>query len=210
MRFANATPVPLLCGLLFLLCLPLAAAAAVTIEFTGTITSVTGDDSYFDVRDAGVGSALTGLITYEPYPDLVFDPDPLDCDRSYLFDDGLMTISVLHYEWVYNSLAISLGDCVADDQAEFMGQGAITYPISAPAHQISLKVFDQEFPYEMVNGLEVPTTTDQVDFDQATRLTGRIYSFNFGEIRFSVETVHMTGMVARERQSWDALKALFR
>lgn len=209
MHTALTRPVSLALACL-LLVLPAIAAAGVIIEFTGTVTSITGDEDFFAVPNAGVGSSLTGVIEYEPVPDTVYDPIPGDCSMGYVFHDGTMTITIANYRWVYNALAVLLDDCLSTDTVEFIGQGALTYPISAPAHQLFLKLFDQVAPYEILSGLDVPLTTEDLALDAVTRKTGRIYNFTYGELRFDVDSVQMTGLVANDEQTWDSLKALFR
>lgn len=193
-----------------LLCLPLTAAATVTVEFTGTVASISGDDEFFAVPNAGVGSAVNGTITYEAVPDFVWDPIQGDCEMGYLFDEGRMIITIASHVWEYNSLLLRLDDCEANDRVEFIGQGALTYPPSAPAHQLFLKLFDQVLPYDLLSSLDVPLQEEQLDLDEVTRMTGRIYNWSYGELRFQVDSVRMTGTVANGRQTWDGLKAMYR
>lgn len=187
-----------------------APAAAVTIEFSGTVTSITGDDTFFDVPDAGVGSAVTGVINYGTVADFIYDPIPGDCAMGYLFYEGRMTITIGRYLWDYESLAILMDDCQANDQVEFLGQSAITYPQSAPAHQLILRALDQVLPYDMLTSQDLPLNTEILDLSQATFLIGRIYSFSYGELRFSVDSIRMNDTVPNERRSWDGVKALYR
>lgn len=195
---------------LLLLVLPTLAAAGVVIEFTGTVTAVAGDEDFFAVPDAGVGSSLTGVIEYGMTPDFIYDPYPGDCSMGYIFNDGTMTIDIAGYVWRYDTLAVLLDDCEANDSAEFLGQGALEYPVSAPAHQLILKLFDQALPYDLLSSLDLPLAPSDLVLDEVTRRTGRILNSTYGEVRFDVESIRMTGQVAAGQHTWDSFKALFR
>ncbi len=184
--------------------------AETTLSFTGTVTAIDQDEGFFEApRHVAVGSVVNGTITYAAVADYIHDPNPGDCNLGYVFGDGVMTISMEGKLWVYDSLAVLVGDCVANDLVEFVGQTAIAYPPGAPAHQLVLKVYDQTPPYELVNSMDLPVMDGDLDTAQITRMLGRVVNFTWGEIRFEVDSISIDGTVPVHQSTWGGVKALY-
>ncbi len=186
------------------------AVADTTLTFTGTVTTIVQDEGFFEApRFVEIGSEVTRLITYPAIADYIHDPNPGDCNLGYVFADGAMTITIAGHVWVYDSLAVLVGDCVANDLVEFLGQTAVAYPPVAPAHQLVLKVYDQTVPYELVTSMDLPLVEGDLDTAEITRILGRIVNFTWGEIRFETDTISISGTVPIEERTWGAVKALY-
>ena len=184
--------------------------AGTTVSFSGTVTSVTEDLGYFEPPwPIDIGSTVEGVITYSSIPDHIYDPEPEDCTLGHIFPTGTIILSIERSIWEYQGLGVLVSDCIAQDLVHFLAQAAVSYPSTAPAHQLELKLFDQIEPFTLVHDMELPRSNSDLAIDEITRMTGRIVNFTWGDIRFDVDSVSIDGVVPVEQQTWGQVKALY-
>ncbi len=187
------------------------ADAKVVLSFTGTVTDLGG---FGGSPPAGisVGNEVTGQVTYTP--SAATEVETGDMERTYLFPTGgthQFTVTIESHVWTTDLQGVSMCNeaCVGDylDFAGFTNTPA-NFPGNLEMGILAIEFSDDESPYTLLAGHDLPDAPEDIDFGAASFFSGSVNSSSdqgFWFIAFDLNppTVPVTS------STWGGVKALF-
>lgn len=187
------------------------AAAAVVISFTGTVSDV-GSNNVSPPVGVGVGTAVTGMVTYDPAEATMIEVGP--SDRAYLFLPGTgneITFEIGTHVWKTDLQTVGVCDEACDgDYLDFVGLSntTVNFPENLASGFMILEFSDFESTYDLLDGHDLPNATEDINFATATVKTGSVYSSSgasFWNILFDVDSPSVPATTS----TWSEVKALY-
>lgn len=187
------------------------AAAAVVLSFTGTVYDV-GSSGVTPPSGVGVGTAVSGMVTYDPAEATMIEVSP--SQRSYVFLPGTgneITFEIGTHVWKTDLQSVNVCDDVCDgDFLDFSGLSTTTvnFPENLGMGIMLLEFSDFESTYDLLDGHDLPNATEDINFATATVKSGSVYSNGgpgFWNIFFDVDSPSVPATTS----TWSEVKALY-
>ena len=187
------------------------AAAAVVINFTGTVTDV-GSINVTPPEGVGAGSTVTGTVKYNPADATMVELGP--SERAYVFPLGSgneITFAIGTHVWKADLYTIAVCDEVCEgDYLDFAAVSSTTetFPYNLGSGFMVLEFADFESTFDLVDGHDLPNAPEDINFGAAVAKTGSVSSnggTGFWDITFDVDSPS----VAAKTSTWSEVKALF-
>ena len=199
-------------GLLACLCLVAPVQAKVVITFTGTVTDVSAFGAT-PPSGVAVGNPVSGTITYVPTAATAVEVGP--GERSYFFPvevEHLITITIGSKTWK-STLLVGVCDDVCDgDRLDFSGfsQTAADFPGLLDVGLAALEYSDSQAPYALLNGTDLPNSSEDIGFGSADLKSGTISSNSGTGLSLWLISFDLDSATLPARgTSWGTVKALY-
>ena len=188
------------------------AAAEVVLSFTGIVTDV-GSIGLTPPSGVDAGAEVTGRVTYNPAEATVIAVGP--GERVYMFMPGSgneFTIEIGPHVWKTDLQSLDL--CNEVCQGDFLNINGVSltsenFPNNAGTGILVLGFSDSESPFDLLDGHDLPNSTEDINFGSADSKNGAVSSNDensgFWTIAFDVNesTVPATPV------TWSQVKTLY-
>lgn len=188
------------------------ADAKVVLSFTGTVTGL-GGFAASPPTGISIGSQVTGQVTYVPSAATEVETGP--SERSFIFPPGgthQFTVSIESHVWTTDLQGVSTcNEVCAGDYLDFAGfsNTTVNFPGNLEMGILAIEFSDEDTPFTLLNGHDLPDAPEDIDFGAATFFSGSVNSSSsfqgFWFISFDLDTPTLPV----EESTWGEVKALF-
>ncbi|HZL85773.1 MAG TPA: hypothetical protein VFD07_10390 [Candidatus Krumholzibacteria bacterium] len=187
------------------------ADAKVVLSFTGTVNDLGGFGGS-PPEGISAGSSVTGQITYTPSAATEVETGP--SERTYIFPIGgthQFTVTIESHTWTTDLQGVSTcNEACAGDYLDFAGftNSTANFPGNLDMGILAIEFSDDDAPYTLLAGHDLPDAPEDIDFGAATFFSGSVGSNSdqgFWFIAFDLDAP----TVPVKSSTWGEVKALF-